>query len=170
MYSPASRSSVISVELKTGGIAYVYVWQECSYSPPKRPPWTACIHFRDSYISYRRLPPKMQQSPSAVLVGIYLSEVIFPCYFHTGFSYSLNLRPSPPTPRLRLLLAIFLSHLVLLSLSKLSFPFLYFSTKLIKKYHLIQQLACMWWLNLNLLMHLPACFSQIAWWHWRGSL
>jgi len=69
-------------------------------APPKGHPGQLAYTFViRTYISYRRLPPKMQQSPSAVLVGIYLSEVIFPCYFHTGFSYSLNLRPLPLYPK-----------------------------------------------------------------------
>ncbi len=28
---------------------YVFVWLECSNDPPRRPPWTACVHFCDSY-------------------------------------------------------------------------------------------------------------------------
>ncbi len=31
----AGRSSIISGELQTGGIVYVYIWLECSYDPPE---------------------------------------------------------------------------------------------------------------------------------------
>jgi hypothetical protein len=36
--------------------------------PLRRPPWTASVHFRDSY----PLAPKLQHSLSAVTLGIYL--------------------------------------------------------------------------------------------------
>ncbi len=38
---------------------------------PRRPPWTAGVHFRD-FVSYGRLAPEVQHSLSAVTLGIYL--------------------------------------------------------------------------------------------------
>ncbi len=52
MYRPCQlpgRASNISGELGWGGKVYIYVWLECSYDPPRRQSWTACVHFRDSY-------------------------------------------------------------------------------------------------------------------------
>ncbi len=55
MYWPGqlpSRASVISRELQTGGnsicLCLTGVLLVTPPSPPRRPPWTACVHFHDS--------------------------------------------------------------------------------------------------------------------------
>ena len=52
MYRPGQlpgRSSVISGELQAGGKSICLCLTGVLLCPPRRPPWTDCVHFRDLY-------------------------------------------------------------------------------------------------------------------------
>ncbi len=89
MYRPGQlpgRVSVLSGDLQAGGgIAYMFMFDQSALMIPRRPPWTACVHFRDSYpfdVSYL----SFLFSLSAVSLGIYLcgscqASLLIPLFF-----------------------------------------------------------------------------------------
>ncbi len=79
MYWPGqlpARASIISGELQAGGnsicLCLTGVLLCMTPPPPRRPPWIACVHFRERFVSYRRLSPLFQFSLSAAALCIQL--------------------------------------------------------------------------------------------------
>jgi hypothetical protein len=46
---PADLHLLVGAEGELWVLTYIYVWLYSSYGRPRMPPWTACIHFADSY-------------------------------------------------------------------------------------------------------------------------